>query len=784
MPVIDNIADFSIQRTDGNRMVLMDNRGQVVVSTDGGKIWRKAGEAPGLYRSRVRLDNADGNRIYVVSRDPRKEQQRFWVSTNAGTDWTALSNTGQPTGLPDLPINAFEQDPANAATLWAGTFIGLYRSTDAGQTWARYGEGLPSVPVMDIKIAANGSLIRIGTFGRGVWEVRPTAGSAAPGTVAGPANPPRTLAAPVASFDVTTAEPRPGRRVAFADTSSGIPSSWSWKFGDGGTSKEENPSHVFLTPGTYNVELTATNASGSGTTTRSVSVAFPNTGTGDALTYLLPAVLVAAGQGGSLFSTELTLVNRASVPLSLTFRTKGATESSATYTLQVGQQVFPDAIAFLRERGAALPAGNVTVSLRIEVRGAGEIGQFGSQVRITTPPNESQRAQGIAGRFGLAFPAIPLRTAANREAVVYGLQQTSETGQAGTRSNLACVNAGGGSAIELEVTYHDGETGKDHAQKDSFSLATFEFQQKSTPLRSRAIKRGWATIKRTSGDSQFFCYGVLNDNLNSDGSFVPMLNVDAAEPASSAVVPVVVGTDTFKSELTLANRTKKKISGEMAVIPSTTGEPEYGSFEIEAGRQDVYPDIVASLRQAGFTLPSGTVASIYITFENAGSTGGDDPRAGDDDPPAPVSTSDAYVNIRTYATRAGGLFGQAYGQVPLGRAADTEAYVFGLQQTGTRGVEGGTRANLAIIHALSGLEEDMVLEVTYFGPSGQELGKEADTTLKPGQWKQFNSPLQRFDVPGGYARIRRLSGSDQFIAYGVLNDQANDDGSFVPMTVP
>jgi hypothetical protein len=39
-------------------------------------------------------------------------------------------------------------------------------------------------------------------------------------------------------------------------------------------------------------------------------------------------------------------------------------------------------------------------------------------------------------------------------------------------------------------------------------------------------------------------------------------------------------------------------------------------------------------------------------------------------------------------------------------------------------------------------------------------------------------------VPHGFARIRRVSGSDQFIAYGVLNDQANDDGSYVPMIVP
>ncbi|HEV8267352.1 MAG TPA: hypothetical protein VGR00_03930, partial [Thermoanaerobaculia bacterium] len=117
-------------------------------------------------------------------------------------------------------------------------------------------------------------------------------------------------------------------------------------------------------------------------------------------------------------------------------------------------------------------------------------------------------------------------------------------------------------------------------------------------------------------------------------------------------------------------------------------------------------------------------------------------------------------------------------------------YVYGLQQSGTPGQEGGTRSNLAVLHALGGHEENLQLEVTYFGPDGQELGKDGSCSpcsLKPGQWRQFNAPLDGkngFSASQGYARIRRISGSDQFIAYGVLNDQANNDGSYVPMTTP
>jgi len=51
--------------------------------------------------------------------------------------------------------------------------------------------------------------------------------------------------------------------VNFTDLSTNNPTSWSWTFGDGGTSAAQNPSHVYTDPGTYTVSLTASNAFGS-----------------------------------------------------------------------------------------------------------------------------------------------------------------------------------------------------------------------------------------------------------------------------------------------------------------------------------------------------------------------------------------------------------------------------------------------------------------------------------------------------------------------------------------
>lgn len=53
-------------------------------------------------------------------------------------------------------------------------------------------------------------------------------------------------------------------QVNFTDASDNA-TSWSWTFGDGGTSTQQNPNHTYAANGTYTVCLTATNAGGSST---------------------------------------------------------------------------------------------------------------------------------------------------------------------------------------------------------------------------------------------------------------------------------------------------------------------------------------------------------------------------------------------------------------------------------------------------------------------------------------------------------------------------------------
>ncbi|MDP3564681.1 MAG: PKD domain-containing protein, partial [Methanoregula sp.] len=73
---------------------------------------------------------------------------------------------------------------------------------------------------------------------------------------------------PISNFTATPLSGKEPLTVVFNDSSTGIPVSWSWSFGDGQTSPERNPAHTYTSAGNFTVSLTATNPHGGNTTTR------------------------------------------------------------------------------------------------------------------------------------------------------------------------------------------------------------------------------------------------------------------------------------------------------------------------------------------------------------------------------------------------------------------------------------------------------------------------------------------------------------------------------------
>ena len=120
---------------------------------------------------------ANNNLLYVCSESPLTNAVRVAKSTNGGSSWTAAA-----TGLPDIPVTKVAVDPGDGTgnTVYAATWLGLYRTTDGGASWSVFGSGLPQGRVTDVWVAPDSSSIRVSTWGRGVWEMT---NSAVAGTV-------------------------------------------------------------------------------------------------------------------------------------------------------------------------------------------------------------------------------------------------------------------------------------------------------------------------------------------------------------------------------------------------------------------------------------------------------------------------------------------------------------------------------------------------------------------------------------------------------------------------
>lgn len=117
----------------------------------------------------------------------------------------------------------------------------------------------------------------------------------------------------------TYGESIPTKNVSFVDNSTGSPTSWLWDFGEGNTSTEQNPTHIYDVGGGYTVNLTVKNDVGSNTTSK------------------YGYVLVGLGDGlvaREYFSSSVT---SGDAPLKVTFH--GGTGYSNDWTFGDGSQL-------------------------------------------------------------------------------------------------------------------------------------------------------------------------------------------------------------------------------------------------------------------------------------------------------------------------------------------------------------------------------------------------------------------------------------------------------------
>ncbi|MEO8381334.1 MAG: hypothetical protein ABI779_16870, partial [Acidobacteriota bacterium] len=160
----DTLAAIGLSDTDAQRIYTGSNRGQVMVSPNGGASWMNV--TAGLPDRAVRaivVDRSSPELAYVAFSG--YAAPHVWRTRNGGTSWQALDE-----GLPDIPVNALLVDRQDPNLLYAGTDIGVFRwDTRVGQ-WQPFFQGMPPVIVTDFDVTANGTIIAA-THGRGAYEL-------------------------------------------------------------------------------------------------------------------------------------------------------------------------------------------------------------------------------------------------------------------------------------------------------------------------------------------------------------------------------------------------------------------------------------------------------------------------------------------------------------------------------------------------------------------------------------------------------------------------------------
>jgi photosystem II stability/assembly factor-like uncharacterized protein len=146
--------------------------GNIQVSHDGGKTWKNViDKVPGVpkytYVTRVAASNAEEGTAYVTLDGHRNNDFKAYVfmTSDYGESWKSISGNLPEGGI----VNVIREHPRNLNLLFVGTERGAYFSIDRGESWVKFKNDFPIVPVDDIAVHPRENDLIFGTHGRSIW---------------------------------------------------------------------------------------------------------------------------------------------------------------------------------------------------------------------------------------------------------------------------------------------------------------------------------------------------------------------------------------------------------------------------------------------------------------------------------------------------------------------------------------------------------------------------------------------------------------------------------------
>ncbi len=138
----------------------------VFKSTDAGKSWERVGLESSEHIGQIVLDPRDSNVVYVAAQGPLFApggDRGLFKTTDGGRSWKNLLQISENTGVNELVLDPANPDILYATTyqrrrhvgqlVGGGPETGLYKSTDAGATWKELTNGIPDTDMGRIALA-------------------------------------------------------------------------------------------------------------------------------------------------------------------------------------------------------------------------------------------------------------------------------------------------------------------------------------------------------------------------------------------------------------------------------------------------------------------------------------------------------------------------------------------------------------------------------------------------------------------------------------------------------